>query len=431
MKSEVKMSEKKLRLRKLLLVAPVLVLPFVILLLWTVGLVGDAKAGVQSSSGIQGMNLNLPAAAPAKDSNWNKLSYYEQAEKDSQKLKRQLQNDPFFKGLVNEQEDEEISMEGISEADYAEALYGDNDVKSVKKNVYSDPNEKKVYDRLAKLQRELNREPETQTYNPTAQSTTHNPEIENLQSMMQDMQSAQASSEDPELGKLDQMLDKIMIIQNPQKVMDDLQEKSEKKRGQVFSIQAEQQQIPVSTLEPSQVAVVAGTEGFYSIDDTKNQTSVQNASVNAVIHETQTLVNGSTIKLRLTDDIYINGVRIPKESFVFGIANLNGERLRVSVNSIRRGSQLFPVQLSVYDLDGLEGVRVPGAISREVVQQSTDRGLQGLGFSTVSPSVGLQAASLGVEAAKSFLSKKVKLVKVSVKAGYQVLLRDEKSKNSE
>lgn len=427
MKSEMKMSEKKLRLRKLLLIAPILVLPFVILLLWTVGLVGDAKAGTQSSSGLQGMNLNLPAAAPAKDSNWNKLSYYEQAEKDSQRLKRQLQNDPFFKGLAIDKEDDDISMEGLSEADYAENLYGRDDANPISKRVYSDPNEKKVYDRLAKLRHELNREPEPKGIAAQTSTPTDNPEIKNLQAMMQGMQSSQGSTEDPELGKLDQMLDKIMMIQNPQKVMDDLQEKSNLKRGQVFGIQAEQGKIPVSTLEPSQLAG-AGSNGFYSVDDAKIQTSGQ-TSVNAVIHETQTLVNGATVKLRLVDDVYINGILIPKESFVFGVATLNGERLKIVISSVRLRSQLLPVQLSVFDMDGLEGVRVPGAISREVMQQSTDRGLQGLGFSTVSPSVGLQAASLGVEAAKSFLSKKVKLVRVTVKAGYQVLLRDEKRKD--
>jgi hypothetical protein len=40
------------------------------------------------------------------------------------------------------------------------------------------------------------------------------------------------------------------------------------------------------------------------------------------------------------------------------------------------------------------------------------------------PSLKAQAASEGIRAAKSLLSKKVKQVKVTLKAGYQVLLRD-------
>jgi hypothetical protein len=39
-------------------------------------------------------------------------------------------------------------------------------------------------------------------------------------------------------------------------------------------------------------------------------------------------------------------------------------------------------------------------------------------------SVGAQAASVGVEAAKGLFNRKVKQIKVKVKAGYEVLLKD-------
>ena len=55
--------------------------------------------------------------------------------------------------------------------------------------------------------------------------------------------------------------------------------------------------------------------------------------------------------------------------------------------------------------------------------------MQSIGLSGVSDSWGAQAAGMGVEAAKTLLSKKVKLIKVAVKAGYNVLLYDEKEKN--
>jgi hypothetical protein len=45
------------------------------------------------------------------------------------------------------------------------------------------------------------------------------------------------------------------------------------------------------------------------------------------------------------------------------------------------------------------------------------------------PMSGTQATSAGIEAAKTLFSKKVKLIKVTVKAGYQVLLYDEKQSN--
>jgi hypothetical protein len=56
--------------------------------------------------------------------------------------------------------------------------------------------------------------------------------------------------------------------------------------------------------------------------------------------------------------------------------------------------------------------------------------MQTIGLTSLDPSWGAQAASAGIEAAKTLFSKKVKLIKVTVKAGYQVLLRDEKQKQS-
>jgi hypothetical protein len=45
-------------------------------------------------------------------------------------------------------------------------------------------------------------------------------------------------------------------------------------------------------------------------------------------------------------------------------------------------------------------------------------------LTTMDPSLKAQATSAGIGAAKSLLSKKVKQVKVMVKAGYKVLLKD-------
>lgn len=128
------------------------------------------------------------------------------------------------------------------------------------------------------------------------------------------------------------------------------------------------------------------------------------------------------------NDIFVNGVLIPKDNFVFGTADLNGERLGIKINSVRYHNSLFPVELSVFDMDGMDGIYVPGAITRDVAKQSADRAAQQIDFSNLNPSIGAQAANASVEAAKTLFSRKIKVVKVTVKAGYQVLLRDEKQK---
>jgi conjugative transposon TraM protein len=149
----------------------------------------------------------------------------------------------------------------------------------------------------------------------------------------------------------------------------------------------------------------------------------QNA-IEAVIHETQNLVDGSIVKMRLLDDIAINSVTISRGNFVFGKASLEGERLHIDINSIRKDNSIFHVKLTTYDLDGMEGIHIPGAITRDVAKQSADNSLQNIEMNSIDPSFKVQATTAGINAAKSLLTKKAKLVKVTVKAGYKVLLKE-------
>ena len=79
-------------------------------------------------------------------------------------------------------------------------------------------------------------------------------------------------------------------------------------------------------------------------------------------------------------------------------------------------------------MDGLEGIYVPGSISRDAGKQSTDQAISTIGMGPPDPSIGAQAASAGIQAAKTLLSKKIKLVRVTVNAGYHVLLKDSHQK---
>lgn len=266
-------------------------------------------------------------------------------------------------------------------------------------------------------------------YSKSSESSIQSNDVDRLEEMMQSMHTQQ-DNPDPELQQLGGMLENILDIQHPDRIQEKLRKASEAQRGQVFSISTKEQENPVSSLQNKSVNTTeSGLNRFYSLDEPENDDATENA-IEAVIHETQTIVNGATVKFRLMNDIFINGIKIPKNNFLFGVASLKDERLTIKINSIRYNNSLFPVDLSVYDMDGLIGIYIPGAINRDVAKASADRSMQTLGVTSLDDSWGAQAAGAGIEAAKSLLSKKVKMVKVIVKAGYQVLLRDEKQKES-
>ena len=151
--------------------------------------------------------------------------------------------------------------------------------------------------------------------------------------------------------------------------------------------------------------------------------SASNA-IAAVIPSEQTLVTGGTIPLRLSEDILVHGVRIAAGAWLYGTVTINGDRLHVYIRSIRDGRNLYNSDLQVYDLDGLPGIHIPDVLSQDVAKESATESVSGLNILTTDPGLGAEAASAGVQAAKSLLTHKVRLIKVSVRAGYQVLLKN-------
>ena len=168
--------------------------------------------------------------------------------------------------------------------------------------------------------------------------------------------------------------------------------------------------------------------GFYGLEE-KNQREEKNA-VEAVIDQNQTIVSGSIIKMRLLNDIYIHDVLIREGSFIYGKSSVNGERLEIEIKSIKSGSSIYPVDLKVYDMDGLAGVYIPGAITRDAAKQSYENSLQNVDIGSFDPSVKAQITSAGIGAAKTLLTKKARQVKVFVKAGYRILLREKNITNT-
>lgn len=435
-------SQKFLRKRKLLMVMPLLVLPFLTLLFWALG--GGKVSDADEQQAQEGLNMQLPDASFKEDKTLDKLSYYEKASSDSAKVYELMKNDPYYRS--GKETDTSILLHNDS---LLIAMKRDNyndrylNRSANNNSIYSDPNEARVYNKLAELNQALDNaatqdtkaENKIDNRQPLNTTNINGKDVNRLEQMMQTMN--QKDSEDPEMQQLNNMMDKIIDMQHPERLQEKIRQTSEVRKGQVFAVSVNNESTSVSFLNNGRNPKLNDDtshkfnqqNNFYSLEDALALNDSQNA-VEAVVHETQTIVNGSTIKFRLVNDIYINGILIPKDNFVFGTASLSGERLDININSIRYKNSLFPVALSAFDMDGLEGIYIPGAITSDVARQSADRAVQDIGFNSLTPSVGVQAASAGIEAAKTLFSKKVKLIKVTVKAGYQVLLRDEKQKQN-
>ena len=417
-------SQAFLRKRKMMLVLPLLVIPFLTMAFWAMG-GGKGADGSKPSRNSQGLNLNLPDANLKDDKLSDKLSFYDKADKDSMKLAEEMRNDPYYnrkdslKGSFN---GEGGQLEQITQS--TASKFNQRLNTSPYETSNNNP-EQKVMQKLALLEKEMNKTTATNREEPLSDYSVQKDEafsgeVDRLESMMQMMN--KGNENDPEIKQMDNTLDKILDIQHPERVKDRIKEKSLQNKETVFAVSKESKHESISLLDTGKKKPDTQA-GFYGLNE-EPAISEDNNAIEAVVHENQTLVNGAVVKLRLLNDIYINGSPIPKGNFVFGVASLNDERLEIEINSIRCNQSLFTVKLEVYDMDGLPGIYIPGAITRDVAKQSADNSLQLMELSTMDPSLKAQAAAAGINTAKSLLSKKVKLVKVMVKAGYQVLLKD-------
>lgn len=150
-------------------------------------------------------------------------------------------------------------------------------------------------------------------------------------------------------------------------------------------------------------------------------------TISACAHTRQTVTDGQTVRFRLLEPMLVSGREIPRNTSVVGVAKIQGERLNVLISSLEYHGNIIPVELAVYDTDGQAGIFIPGSMERSAAKEivagmGTSAG-SSMNFST---DAGAQlAADLGkglIQGTSQYFSKKMRTVKVHLKAGYKVLL---------
>lgn len=394
-----------------MLMIPVLTVPFLTLAFWALG-GGSQKASSPLDHLADGFNPSLPELLGFEEKHFDKMEHYQRSSEDSGRFQREVKNDPYYQmAFQGEQGMETTSPPPISKGSASNSP------------LFQSTQEAQILQRLETLNRTIQESPPPAPRQdlpsfpkPTDPIPTLGTDLDRLDQMMQQMQHAN-STPDPELDQMAELLDRILDIQHPERFQERMRSKKEKSPPFRLSA-ATKEDFPIG--EASHLSrFPASFNGFFGLESESMETK-SSASIKAVIHEDQTLVSGSTVKLRIIEGINLNEITLPKDQLVYGLASLHGERLNISIRHIRIADQILPVDFKVHDADGLEGIRIPGSLSKEVSSQSGSRAIQGLGFNSFDYSLEAQAAQAGIETAKSFLGKKIRQVKVNLKAGYQV-----------
>ena len=154
-------------------------------------------------------------------------------------------------------------------------------------------------------------------------------------------------------------------------------------------------------------------------------------TISACVHTQQTVTDGQTVRFRLLEPMLVSGKEIPRNTSLVGVAKIQGERLNVLISSLEYHGNIIPVELAVYDTDGQAGIFIPGSMERSAAKEI----VAGMGTSAgssmnISTDAGAQlAADLGkglIQGTSQYFAKKMRTVKVHLKAGYRVFLSPSK-----
>ena len=142
--------------------------------------------------------------------------------------------------------------------------------------------------------------------------------------------------------------------------------------------------------------------------------------IKAIIDEDIKAVDGSRVRLRLLDDVEIDGSTLRK-----GVSSGSVKR---SINSIVVEDELVKVSLSIYDTDGLEGLYVPISQFRETSKDVASSAMSGSmnmntsGYGNSLAQWGMQAVNNAYQKTSNAISKAIKKNKVKLKYGTFVYL---------
>ncbi len=152
-------------------------------------------------------------------------------------------------------------------------------------------------------------------------------------------------------------------------------------------------------------------------------------TIRACVDCNQTLTDGQGVRLRLQEEMRAGSLVLPRNTLVVGTGKIEGERLGIVITSIEYAGTILPVELTIYDCDGQQGIHIPASMEISAAKEVAANLGQNLGttVSITNQSAGDQLLSeLGkgaIQGVSQYVSKKIRTVKVHLKEGYCVMLR--------
>ncbi|MGC4128578.1 MAG: conjugative transposon protein TraM [Bergeyella sp.] len=164
---------------------------------------------------------------------------------------------------------------------------------------------------------------------------------------------------------------------------------------------------------------------FNSISKNQKETFIK-----AVIDENIKGFLGSRIRFRLLEDINVGSYKIPKGSYLYGqISGFTLQRVNLNVVSILSNGEILPINLSVYDLDGMQGLYVPASAFREMMREMGQNSVQGTQMQSSNSGFFSSMASQMFQSTSQTIANLIRKNKAKLKYNTYIYLINEKDLN--
>ncbi len=138
------------------------------------------------------------------------------------------------------------------------------------------------------------------------------------------------------------------------------------------------------------VAKVAKKDSAYSISRNPHTSSSNDSFFNTVKADlNKTLISaildegikaweGSRVRIRLLEPIFINGRLLAKGQYLYGICQgFSAQRLKITVSSVVIQDEILPIDITLYDNDGIEGIYIPASSFRTFTKELGSSAISG------------------------------------------------------
>lgn len=201
--------------------------------------------------------------------------------------------------------------------------------------------------------------------------------------------------------------------------------------GQVKTSVVSSLDVPLS--DSARIAGLSQTRNHGFVTAVGSGNTHEKNTIRICVHGDQTVLNGQSVRLRLLESMWAGNTQLPRNTLVTGMGRIQGDRLGISIVSLEYGGMIIPVELTVYDSDGQEGIYIPNSAEVSAAKEVAANLGQNLGtsISITNQSAGDQLLSeLGkgaIQGVSQYISKKMREEKVHLKSGYNLMLSPKKN----